>query len=77
MEIKTLYRQYASHRGVIAIRAELISENVISVHDYETRQFPNNIDALAEAGYYTDPVQARGQEKPHSKKTLKLNKDAA
>jgi len=52
MEIKTLYRQYASHRGVIAIRAELISENVISVHDYETRQFPNNIDAL---GMSADP----------------------
>jgi hypothetical protein len=30
----------------------LISENVISVHDYETRQFPNNIDAL---GMSADP----------------------
>jgi hypothetical protein len=62
MQIQTLYRQHDSIHGVIAIRAELISENVISVHDYETRQFPNNIDALAEAGYYTDPVQAKNHE---------------
>jgi hypothetical protein len=28
-------------------------------HDTVQRQFPNDFDALAEHGYYPDPVQAR------------------
>ena len=59
MEIQTLYRLHPSHRGVLALRAELTAENTITVHDNFPRQFPNNIDVLAENGYYTDPVQAR------------------
>jgi hypothetical protein len=59
MQIQTLYRQHDSIHGVIAVRAQLIAENTIIVHDMVQRQFPNDLDALAEHGYYPDPVQAR------------------
>jgi hypothetical protein len=59
MQIQTLYRQHDSIYGVIAVRAQLIAENTITVHDTVQRQFPNDLDALAEHGYYPDPVQAR------------------
>jgi hypothetical protein len=63
MKIQTLYKPHPSHRGVLAIRAERISENIIRVDDpVEVRCLPNNIDVLAEAGYYTDPAQTKNHE---------------
>jgi len=60
MKLQTLYMSHPSHRGVLAIRAERIAENIIRVDDpVLVRCLPNNIDVLAEAGYYTDPEKAK------------------
>lgn len=59
MRILTLYRKHDSIYGVLAVRAELVTPNIVNIHDNVQRQLPNNLDALAEHGYYTDPVQAK------------------
>ena len=63
MGLKTLYRAHDSHRGVLAVRAELTADNCILIHDGpQAPELPNNLAALAEAGYFVDPVEARNNQ---------------
>lgn len=60
MEIQTLFMPWDSVHGVLAIRATLVTPDTVLVDDpVLPRQFPNNPQILAEAGYFSDPDQAR------------------